>query len=545
MMKMKQVISGPVYVEGDLFVTGQINKGFASAYSNNVQAQQFVQGVLKALATQPNELPQANDLRLYAQNAGINGQVVPGGTDGFLQVDKYINGAWQHLFEVQPSTTGNINVLDLFISGRLFARDSLLSAPGRFFSKTSSFPFLANTVYGLAYGSGVFVAVGQGGSIARSTNAGSSFGALITNPFGGTNIDAIAYGGGIFIAVGGSGKIARSTDLGATWGSLITNPFSTGNLYGIAYSATTGTFIAVSTVGTMSRSTDLGVTWSALITNPFAGTFILGLAYGNGVWVAVGNTGTIARSTDDGLTWGSTISGPFGANNVECIAYGNGVFIAAGGGGKISRSVDGGVTWSALITNPFGTDDISAIAYGNGVFIASSSVGNVSRSLDLGVTWGIRYGDGAALTVQSTSINAIATDGLGHFLIGGLDGSQLSVSTSDYVEAGAGIIDSGHNTNGYYIRFADGTQIAWWQDDTNRTTALASAPYFYYSVTKTFPFAFAGLPFLIDLSSSAGWFVNMSKGSIGPTAAVIYLWNLQANTASGFPGYMAIGRWKL
>ena len=127
------VLNGPVTIRGDLVVTGRLNKGSDTAQANSGNALQVIQGVLQPVVTQPNVIPQSGDLRMYGQNSTINGNVVPGGTDGYFQIDEYINGAWQHLFEVMPSTTGNANVLDLFISGRLIARDSLLSAPGRFF----------------------------------------------------------------------------------------------------------------------------------------------------------------------------------------------------------------------------------------------------------------------------------------------------------------------------------------------------------------------------------------------------------------------------
>ena len=128
-----KVLDGPITIRGDLVVTGHINKGQDTAQSNNGSSLQVIQGVLQAVVTQPNTVPASGDVRMYGQNVTINSNVVPGGTDGYFQIDQYINGAWQHLFEIMPSTTGNANVLDLFISGRVFARDSLLSAPGRFF----------------------------------------------------------------------------------------------------------------------------------------------------------------------------------------------------------------------------------------------------------------------------------------------------------------------------------------------------------------------------------------------------------------------------
>ena len=282
-----KVLDGPITIRGDLVVTGHINKGQDTAQSNNGSSLQVIQGVLQAVVTQPNTVPASGDVRMYGQNVTINSNVVPGGTDGYFQIDQYINGSWQHLFEIMPSTTGNANVLDLFISGRVFARDSLLSAPGRFFFKPAA--------------------------------------------------------------------------------------------------------------------------------SPFGSSYIIGIAYGNGVFVAVGYNGTIARSTDGGATWGS------------------------------------------LISNPFGSSDIIGIAYGNGVFVAGTADGKIARSLDGGATWGIKYGDSSTVTVLTANIYGIATNGAGCFVIVGYDSSNISIAYTDYVEAGAGIVASGSNSNGSYIQFADGT----------------------------------------------------------------------------------------
>ena len=324
-----KVLDGPITIRGDLVVTGHINKGQDTAQSNNGSSLQVIQGVLQAVVTQPNTVPASGDVRMYGQNVTINSNVVPGGTDGYFQIDQYINGAWQHLFEIMPSTTGNANVLDLFISGRVFARDSLLSAPGRFFFKPAA--------------------------------------------------------------------------------------------------------------------------------SPFGSSYIIGIAYGNGVFVAVGYNGTIARSTDGGATWGSLISNPFGSSIIASIAYGNGVFVAGTTDGKIARSLDGGATWGSLISNPFGSSNIVSIAYGNGVFVAGTADGKIARSLDGGATWGIKYGDSSTVTVLTANIYGIATNGAGCFVIVGYDSSNISIAYTDYVEAGAGIVASGSNSNGSYIQFADGT----------------------------------------------------------------------------------------
>ena len=55
----------------------------------------------------------------------------------------------------------------------------------------------------------------------------------ITSSFGTSAIKGIAYGNGLFVAVGDSGKIATSPD-GITW-TQGTSSFDTSNINGIAY----------------------------------------------------------------------------------------------------------------------------------------------------------------------------------------------------------------------------------------------------------------------------------------------------------------------
>jgi hypothetical protein len=497
-----KVFEGPVTIRGDLNVTGRLNKGLDTVQANNGKALQVIQGVLQPVVTQPNVVPQSGDVRMYGQNTTINGNVVPGGTDGYFQIDEYINGAWQHLFEIQPSTTGNANVLDLFISGRVFARDSLLSAPGRFFFKSASTPFGTAAVVSLDCGNGLVLAGTGLGLVAKSTDNGLNFTSL-TPPFTGSpGINAIAYGNGIFILGTSNGQIARYD--GTTWSGLITNPFGGSPVNGLFYAS--GVWVAVGGSGKIARSTDNGLTWGSLITNSFAGYNILNVVCGNGVFIAVSYGGGIARSLDLGLTWGSLITNPFGGSGIYGLAFGNGIFIASGISGKIARSTDNGLTWGSLITNPLGSDDTNYITYGSNVFVIASTTGKVTRSLDMGLTWGIKYGSGSYVTVLATSVYSLASNGLGRFYIGGYDTVGASpIAYSDYVEAGAGIVNSGSNSNGSYVQYADGTMRC------RFGLYIAAAG----SATWTFPVPFIATDYRIGSHpiQGAGWVNSMQEDS--------------------------------
>jgi len=510
--------------------------------ANTITADRMIATYLQfaaSLGSQYNAVPNPGDLRTLLMNP----QNPLSGEAGYVNIDQYAadgSGWSQNLFSIEPSTTGNANVLDLFISGRLFARDSVLSAPGRFFFKAVNSPFGTNNIYAVAYGNGVFVAGGVGGGIARSTDGGVTWGSYIGNPFT-TYIDSIAYGNGVFVALGNNGQIARSTDGGVTWGSLITNPLGSGYMGGVAYG--NGVFVVVGYGGKIARSTDGGITWGSLITNPFGTASIQAIAYGNGIFVAVCNGGAyIARSTDGGVTWGSLITNPF-TTYITDIAYGNGVFVAIGAGGgspngpgQIARSTDGGVTWGSLITNPFGTEGIQAITYLSGVFVVGGQKGNACRSLDLGLTWGITYTNNNVESVLTTYIYSIASNGINRIVVAGYDSSGISIAYSDYVEAGAGIVNSGSNSNGSFVQFADGTM-----------ECRAYIPGSTYGSTQTFPGAFTarpeGLSLTPDLNDAGAYFF------LQPYNVLAYSFQVNSRTAGGGTGsfginYIAIGRWR-
>jgi hypothetical protein len=142
------------------------------------------------------------------------------------------------------------------------------------------------------------------------------------------NLLAVAYGGGMWVAVGNSGTILTSPN-GTTWTSRSSG--TTQNLRGIAYDG--GMWVAVGYGGTILTSPN-GTTW----TSRSSGTTqnLRGIAYGNGLYVAVGFSGTILTSPD-GVTWTSRSSGT--TQSLYGVAYGGGMWVAVGGNGTIIGTV--------------------------------------------------------------------------------------------------------------------------------------------------------------------------------------------------------------
>lgn len=197
----------------------------------------------------------------------------------------------------------------------------------------------------------------------------------------------VAYGDGLYVAVGDSGEILTSGN-GTAWSDLSTasSPFS---YLDVAYG--NGTFVAVGTEGRIS-----------LLSGPVTGTvsfgsgFVLGhVAYGNGAWVVTGAYldasfhwySLIIASTDGGLSWNVVSSIPAsGATTAgRGVAFGNGVFVVTGQEGDVYSSSNG-TTWSYAAYVPGAA--FKFVASGGGQFVAGTSNGRLYKSTT-GQSWSL------------------------------------------------------------------------------------------------------------------------------------------------------------
>ena len=182
-------------------------------------------------------------------------------------------------------------------------------------------------------GNGQFAAVGSNGAILTSVDGIK----WVQQNSGTTNsLNGIAYGNGRFVAVGTYNNITGSTSVftsadGEIWSEhRWSSALAVG--YGIAFG--NGQFV---TVGYNSSATSAdGVSWVQRTSRAVDG--LSAIAYGNGQFVAVGSG--IAESAD-GATWvgvGEQSSGR------ESIAFGAGHFVAVTWDGGVLTSEDG-ATW--------------------------------------------------------------------------------------------------------------------------------------------------------------------------------------------------------
>jgi len=163
----------------------------------------------------------------------------------------------------------------------------------------------------------------------------------------------IAYGAGVFVAVGvtsATGLSISTSPTGAVWTARTSLAVAgmTGNPAGVAFG--NGVFILVSnsTTNPIQRSTNGGVTWTAPASLPGSlpnGTYNQIVTDGNGTWLIGHNGGTSwLKSTDNGLNWVNITVPAVLLNLSNQLAYANGYWAYIANGSSIYSTNDL-VTW--------------------------------------------------------------------------------------------------------------------------------------------------------------------------------------------------------
>lgn len=254
--------------------------------------------------------------------------------------------------------TTSLTSLEFLPSGGVL--ESAISAPD---SGTTTNPLV------LTFGNGLYVS-GTGTNIARSSDA-RTWTRSITN-FGAT-IFGIAYGAGVYVAAGASGTLRSSTDA-ITW-TTRTSGFGTTNIDALTFGTI---YVAGGVSGIMTTSTD-GITWTTR-TSGFGTNAITALYYGNNLYLAGGAAGTLTTSTD-AITWTTRSSGT--TRQINGFTYGGGLYVLVGRNGAINTSTDA-ITWTSRSAGT--TNDLQAVAYGNNSYLLVGNSGVYRNSSDA-ITW--------------------------------------------------------------------------------------------------------------------------------------------------------------
>ena len=228
----------------------------------------------------------------------------------------------------------------------------------------------ANDIYGLTYGGGQFVAVGDKGSILTSTN-GETW--IVRVPYRTTNLRCIAKGDRLRVAVGNNGLVFTSPD-SVTWTRQ--SPLSTNNLRGVAFGD--GRFLAVTELGEVIISTN-GQAWTLPVATPASSLY--SAAYGKGLFVAVGEAGAVVTSPD-GSHW--TLQNNVATYRLNAVTFTGDLFLAVGKHGTIISSTNG-TQWNQCSSRP-SLDFLHGVAYGHGLFVTAGDGGTVMISSN-GFNW--------------------------------------------------------------------------------------------------------------------------------------------------------------
>ena len=232
---------------------------------------------------------------------------------------------------------------------------------------------VSNRLIDITYGNGRFVAVGTRGRIISSANGTSWRRETSGTP---DRLEGVTFGGGLFIAVGENGTILSSPS-GVDWTRR--NYGVTRDLDGTAVG--NGTIAVVGKGGSIMTSTG-----GSNFIQRASGTVndLHGIGWADNLFVAVGEPETIVTSPN-AVQW--TVRHLGTNSSLKAAAKGNGLWVAVGTGGAVLTSTDT-LTW--VRQESYTLNDLNSVAYGNGMFVVVGDNlppnGTMITSPD-GITW--------------------------------------------------------------------------------------------------------------------------------------------------------------
>jgi photosystem II stability/assembly factor-like uncharacterized protein len=222
-------------------------------------------------------------------------------------------------------------------------------------------------------------AVGEGGSIAASTDGGASWQGLSSgtlNPL--FAVDNVA--GLTVAACGGSGVIRRSTDGGQTWSTVSAG--TTASLNGIDL-LDGGRGYIVGDGGVMLKSTNFGASWSVMsspTTQDLACVHFADPDHGT----AVGANGTVLSTTNGGNSW--TLQQSWTLDALFSVLRDGQTGMICGDAGTVLVTTNGGADWDTVL--PGTTVALFDLIHpAPGEYSVAGADGVIMRTTDFGQTW--------------------------------------------------------------------------------------------------------------------------------------------------------------
>jgi photosystem II stability/assembly factor-like uncharacterized protein len=300
-------------------------------------------------------------------------------------------------------------------------------------------------LYAAAKGDGKLVVVGRGDGLLLLSEDGSPKNLKEQNSSTYLPLFGVAFGGGRFVAVGDNGVIISSPD-GKTWTLHHQNLWCWGGsgcysaFYDVAYGA--GRFVTVSTKGEVMVSGDgfnwveAGVVYLRGHDDSIYNFRVYSLLHDGRRFVAFGEPwfapeeSVVVGYSLDGVSW-RTQNLPF-IMRVAKAVYAKGKYVVVGDEGKVLFS-EGGANWTMRKLDT--ESDLVGVAYGAGVFVALSSDGTVFRS-ENGTRWSKTGSISDNTLLWSSLLDSVSFSGLAY-----VDGEFLALTSSGSILASEDGID--------------------------------------------------------------------------------------------------------
>lgn len=226
----------------------------------------------------------------------------------------------------------------------------------------------------------------------RSPYSWQTASSTLTTALGAGNyVYGVGYGDGRFVAVGNNGKIAVASSPSGSWTAASAPNFATDAIYCVAYgvSGGTGYWVAGGANGKIRYATDPTGAWSTPASVGFSTTGCYTVVCGDGTWIMGGLAANSLRyTTNPAGTWSAPALFTMTSHTLS-VAYDGTYFAASGVGIKYATSASG--TWSTATVgaNPI----LYTIASGNGYWVVGGIAGNGAnapfyyRQTDPAGTW--------------------------------------------------------------------------------------------------------------------------------------------------------------
>jgi uncharacterized delta-60 repeat protein len=281
-----------------------------------------------------------------------------------------LNGSYADNWESQLTVAGTLDILDImYENGYWVFGDSgnniRYSTSGYSWTTTSGvLTGVSTAINGVAYGNGLYLAVGDGGRISTSSNLTT----WTTRTSGTASVlTSAAYAFGKYWACGTSGTVVSSTD-GVTWSTVSIGTAQTLNVVKLL----NGILVFAGNNGALVSSAD-GINFTVQNTGGASDDYYT-IAYGNNLYVAMGNSG-VTRTSPDLITWTSRSPGALSGNNIRGVVWTDNRFVAVATAGETGYSSDG-ITWSTG-GSAGTTPPLLCVAYGNEMCILGNGDGDI------------------------------------------------------------------------------------------------------------------------------------------------------------------------